>query len=103
MAVTTTIKGNKVTVGDSVHLLLKIIEAGKERTQPFDGLVLSIKGRAGQKMVTVRKLATGGVGVEKIFPTESPWIAKVEVRKKAPPLHAAKLYYLRKKGREGGN
>lgn len=84
-------------IGDLVRLHLKLIEAGKERTQVFEGILISIKGRADQKMITVRKL-TGGVGIERTVPLMSPWLVKVEVKKPASGKpRRAKLYTLRSK------
>lgn len=83
------------SVGDLVRLHLKLIEAGKERTQTFDGIVLAIKGRQDQKMLTVRKIAAGGIAVERTIPVDSPWLAKVEIKKPAGKVKRAKLYNLR--------
>lgn len=67
----------------------------KQRTQVFRGTVLSKKG-GNQEGATfrVRKVATGGVGVEKIFPLYSPSISKIEIIKKQK-VRRAKLYFLR--------
>lgn len=74
----------------------KIHEGEKTRTQLFEGTVLAIKGRAENKMFTVRKVV-GDVAVERIWPVFSPNIEKVAI--KAHPkrrIRRAKLYYLRK-------
>jgi len=81
-------------VGDKIVVSQKIVEGGKERTQDFEGLVLAISGRVENKMFTVRKVATGQVAVERIFPLSSPWILKVEVKKKGK-VRRAKLYHVR--------
>jgi large subunit ribosomal protein L19 len=83
-------------VGDKIKLFLKIQEGDKIRSQPFEGLVIAIKGREENKMFTVRRMASGGIGVERIFPLNSPWIAKIEVMKKSR-TRKAKLYYLRQR------
>lgn len=99
-------------VGDTVRVHYKLIErekeAGKkkrevneivrERIQVFEGIVLSIRGRGKNLTFTVRKIASGAVGVERIFPIISPWIRKMEV-KKYGKVRRSKLYYLR--GRVG--
>lgn len=104
---------HKVTtfsVGDTVKVHYKIIEKEKktgstkrevkeevrERIQPFEGIVIGIKGKKDTKTFTVRKIAGGGIGVERIFPLASPWIQKVEVVKKGK-VRRAKLNYLRKR------
>lgn len=84
------------SVGDTVIVSQKIIEGGKTRTQPFEGIVIAIKGRGENKTFTVRKIATGGIGVERIWPLNSPWITKIQVKKKGK-VRRAKLYYLRKR------
>lgn len=101
-------------VGDTVAVHYKLIEkekvAGKakkevheetrERTQPFEGIVLSIKGSGNNAMFMVRKIGAGNVGIERIFPVVSPWIRKLEVKKRAH-VRRSKLYYLRdKKGKD---
>ncbi len=83
-------------VGDTVVVSQKIIEGGKTRTQPFEGIVIAIRGQGENKTFTVRKIATGGVGVERIWPLNSPWITKIKVKKKGK-ARRAKLYYLRNK------
>lgn len=79
--------------GDNVAVSYKIREGEKERIQIFRGDVLQINGSGGSKTFTVRKMSNG-VGVERIFPFESPNIASVEVLKRGK-VRRAKLYYLR--------
>lgn len=75
----------------------KAAEEAKERTQVFEGIVISRKGKNSQSMITVRKIS-GGVGVEYTLPLDLPNIAKIEVVKQTR-VRRAKLYYLR--GRAG--
>lgn len=90
--------------GDTIRIYQKIQEGDpsgvsgqvKTRLQVFEGIVLGIRGRAENKSFTVRKIAAGGVGVERIWPVESPSIEKITVVKKGN-VHRAKLYYLRKR------
>ena len=82
--------------GDTVKVFYRIREEGKERTQPFEGVVIAIKGVGVSKTFTVRKIASQKVGVERIFPLLSPNIQKIEVVKKGK-ARRAKLYYLRKR------
>ena len=81
-------------IGDIVRVHYKILEGEKERIQIFEGLVISIRGRGENKSFTVRKIASGNIGVERIYPLNSPWIAKLDV-KKTGSVRRAKLYYIR--------
>ena len=83
-------------VGDQVKVFLKILEEGKERETVFSGLVIKIKGRGEEKTFTVRRIGAAQIGIERIFPLNSPWIKKIEVEKKGR-ARRAKLYYLRDK------
>ena len=84
----------KVAPGDSVRVSVKIKESGKERTQAFEGIVISVRGVGDSKTFTVRKIGAGGIGVERIWPLNSPHLQKIEVKKKGK-VRRAKLYYLR--------
>lgn len=79
--------------GDTVTVAYKIIEGSKERIQLYRGVVIRISGHGEKKRFTVRKMS-GTVGVERIFPLESPNIASIEVNKRGK-VRRAKLYYLR--------
>lgn len=81
-------------VGDTISVFVKVIEGDKERIQQFKGIVMGIKGSGLSKTFRVRKISNG-VGVERIFPINSPKIAKVEIVKHGG-IRRAKLYYLRK-------
>ena len=80
-------------VGDTVRIGVLLVEGNKERTQYFEGTVISYKTRGGQPIVLVRKLSQG-IGVEKTFLLASPKIVSVE-RKKMSKVRRAKLYFLR--------
>ena len=79
--------------GDRIKVHVRVIEGDKERVQPFEGNVISIRGGGVNKTFMVRKLSSG-VGVERIFPLNSPKIAKIEVIREGK-VRRAKLYYLR--------
>jgi large subunit ribosomal protein L19 len=81
------------TVGDTVDVLVRILEGQKERTQTFSGTVISRRGEGTNSMFTVRRIVQGE-GVERTFPVHSPRIAKIEV-KRSGQVRRAKLYYLR--------
>lgn len=84
----------KFNAGDRVKVHVKVIEGDKERIQPFEGDVINIRGTGLNKTFTVRKLSSG-VGVERIFPFNSPKISKIELIREGN-VRRAKLYYLRK-------
>ncbi len=88
-----------IRVGNTVRVFYKIIEGGKERTQPFEGIIISKKGMGISQTFTVRRVGAGHIGVERIFPVYSPKIVDIKVLKRAK-VRRAKLYYLRNlKGR----
>lgn len=90
------IKDQSVSVGDTVAVHQNIQEGGKTRIQIFEGIVIAVQNREENKNFTVRKIATGGIGVEKIFPVMLPSIAKIVVKRKGD-VRRSKLYYLREK------
>ena len=79
--------------GDTITVAYKIIEGAKERIQLYRGVVIKISGHGDKKRFTVRKMS-GTVGVERIFPIESPAIESIEVNK-VGKVRRSKLYYLR--------
>ena len=79
--------------GDKITVAYKIIEGNKERIQLYRGVVIKICGHGDKKRFTVRKMS-GTVGVERIFPIDSPNIDSIEVNK-IGKVRRAKLYYLR--------
>ncbi len=84
----------KFSSGDTVRVHQIVKEGDKTRTQIFEGIVLQIRGHKGLKSFTVRKIATGGIGVEKIFPEVTPAVTKIEVIKRGK-VRRANLSYLR--------
>ena len=79
--------------GDTVTVAYRIVEGSKERVQLYRGVVIKISGHGDKKRFTVRKMS-GTVGVERIFPIESPFIDSIEINKYGK-VRRAKLYYLR--------
>jgi len=85
-------------VGDTVSVNMKIKEGEKERVQTFTGIVIGRKGSGTRETFMVRKISYG-IGVEKVFPIQSPLIESIKVMKQGE-VRRAKLYYLRgKKGK----
>ena len=79
--------------GDTVKVHVRVVEAGRERIQVFQGVVIRRQGGGLQETFTARKISFG-VGVERTFPLHSPSIAKLEVASRGH-VRRAKLYYLR--------
>ena len=82
-------------VGDTVRVSFKIVEGKTERVQAYEGLVIAVKNAGVGKTFTVRKNSYG-VGVERVFPLNSPRVEKVEVLRRGK-VRRSKLYYIRTK------
>ena len=80
-------------IGDTIKVYFKVKEGNRERTQMFEGTVIKKKGGSVTETFTVRKIASG-VGVERVFPVNSPKIEKIEISRHGK-VRRAKLYYLR--------
>lgn len=80
--------------GDTVNVHYRVREGEKERIQQFEGVVISRKGSGANQTFIVRKISAGNIGVERIFPLYSPFVAKIEVKKEGD-VRRSKLYYLR--------
>ncbi|MBQ8197149.1 MAG: 50S ribosomal protein L19 [Clostridia bacterium] len=80
-------------VGDTVKVMVKVIEGDRERLQAFEGICIAKRNGGISETFTVRRMSFG-VGVEKTFPIHSPKIADIQVVRKGK-VRRAKLYYLR--------
>ena len=91
------VKENKpqFNVGDTVRVSVRIKEGERERIQAFEGTVIAKKHGGVAETFTVRRTSYG-VGVERVFPVNSPFVEKVEVIRKGK-VRRAKLFYLRDK------
>ena len=87
----------EIKSGDTVRLQVKVVEGNRERLQPFEGVVMRLRGGGVNRNFTVRRI-TNGVGVERTFLLNSPRIEKIEVLRHAR-VRRKQLYYLR--GRTG--
>lgn len=81
------------SIGDTVKVHVKIREGERERIQLFEGTVIARRGSGVSETFTVRRLSYG-VGVERVFPVNSPNVAKVEIVRYGK-VRRSKLYYLR--------
>jgi len=82
-----------ISIGDTIDVHYRIVEGDKERTQVYQGVLISIRGRGINRMITVRRIVANE-GVERIFPLHSPRIAKIDIVRRGD-ARRAKLYYLR--------
>ena len=83
----------EIKSGDTVRLQVKVVEGNRERLQPFEGVVMRLRGGSVNRNFTVRHV-TNGVGVERTFLLHSPRIEKIEVLRHAR-VRRKQLYYLR--------
>ena len=80
-------------MGDTVKVMVRVVEGNKEREQAFQGVVIKQNGKGITETFTVRKVSSG-IGVERVFPVHSPNVTKIEVLRRGH-VRRAKLYYLR--------
>jgi len=93
-------KDTEFGVGDLVKVVQKIEEGGKTRLQNFEGTLISINNRGNGKTFTVRRVGENRIGIERIFPLNSPLLDGVEVKRKGTKrVRRAKLYYIRSKSK----
>lgn len=83
----------EIKSGDTVRLQVRVVEGARERLQPFEGVVMRLRGTSVNRNFTVRRI-TNGVGVERTFLIHSPRIERIEVVRHAR-VRRQQLYYLR--------
>lgn len=83
----------EIRSGDTVRLQVRVVEGNRERLQPFEGVVMRLRGGSVNRNFTVRRI-THGVGVERTFLINSPRLEKIEVLRHAR-VRRKQLYYLR--------
>jgi large subunit ribosomal protein L19 len=84
-----------IHVGDTIRVGVKIVEGGKERIQPYEGVVIAKRNGGINETITVRRIFQG-VGVERVFLLHSPRIATIKIVRRGK-VRRAKLYYLRQR------
>lgn len=89
------VKDTEINVGDTVRVSTNVVEGVRTRVQVFEGIIISLNGRGENQMMSVRRVSSGGIGVERKWPINGRTIVKVEVKKKGVNVRRAKLYYLR--------
>jgi large subunit ribosomal protein L19 len=85
----------QIRPGQTVEVLVRVVEGDKERQQKFRGEVINVRGAGLRQSFTVRKISEG-VGVERTFPVHGPAVAEIKVMRHSK-VRRAKLYYLRHK------
>ena len=83
------------SIGDTIEVQVRVKEGARERLQAFEGIVIAKRNRGLNSSFTVRKISYGE-GVERVFQTLSPLIAKVKLKRRGD-VRQAKLYYLRER------
>ena len=84
------------SAGDTVRVHQRVIEGEKERIQIFEGVVMQRRGAGMSETFTVRKISAGGVGEERIYPLNSPRIAKIECPRRGK-VRRSRITYLRER------
>lgn len=88
-------KDTNFAIGDTINMVYKVKEGDKIRQQSFKGILIKVRGKDDQsRMMTVRKMSRIGVGIERIVPLASPFIADIKLVKKSN-YRKAKLYFIR--------
>ena len=89
-------KDTTLSIGDTVDVDYKIIEEeNKQRIKQFSGILIRVKGDSeANRMITVRRVSKSGIGIERIFPLASPFIANITVSKKSH-FTKARAYFIR--------
>jgi len=85
----------KFGAGDTITVSYKIVEGNKERIQNYRGVVIQVRGSGSTKTFTVRKIS-GNIGVERIFPMNSPFIDNIEINKKGS-VRRKRIFFLRER------
>lgn len=89
-----TYNNQSISVGDSVKVGFNVVEGEKTRQQYFEGIIIAVDNRESGKAFTIRKIAAGSIGVERIVPIKSPSLASIDILTKGD-VRRAKLYYMR--------
>jgi len=94
-------KESVIGVGDKVKVVQKVTEQGKERRQVFLGTILKIGGNSENRTVTIRRIGSNQIGIERIFPLNDPFLEEIIVsREGRKGVRRSKLYYIRGKSKK---
>lgn len=89
------VKDQEIHIGDTLRVHSTVVEGNKQRVQIFEGILIALSGRGENQMMTVRRVAPGGIGVERQWPLNSRALVKIDIKKKNSGVRRSKLYYLR--------
>ncbi len=84
-----------LSIGDTVDVLVRIVEGSKERIQVFNGVIMKMQGRGLNRSITVRRIVANE-GVERTFKIHSPRVANIQIKRHGH-VRRSKLYYLRER------
>ncbi len=94
-------KENTYGAGDKVKIVHKVSEQGKERRQVFLGTIIKIGGNSENRSITVRRIGSNQIGIERIFPLNDPFLEEIIVsREGRKGIRRSKLYYIRNKSKK---
>jgi large subunit ribosomal protein L19 len=93
--ISTDYKGTTLHVGQMLRVRSNIIEGTKTRVQAYDGMLIAMRGRDVNRSIVVRRISPGGIGVERIWPLNSPQIVDITVTREPTKVRRSKLYFLR--------
>jgi large subunit ribosomal protein L19 len=93
--ISTDYKGTTLHTGQMVRVRSNIVEGAKSRIQAYEGMIIALRGRDVNRMMVVRRIGPGGIGVERTWPLNSPQIVDITVTREPKKVRRSKLYFLR--------
>jgi large subunit ribosomal protein L19 len=93
--ISTDFKGVTLHTGQMIKVRSNIVEGVKTRIQSYEGLLIALRGRDVNRMMVVRHISPGGIGVERSWPLNSPAIVDITVVREPKKVRRSKLYFLR--------
>ncbi len=93
--ISTDFKGTTLHIGQMLRVRNNITEGGKTRVQSYEGMLIALRGRGDNRSMVVRRISPGGIGVERIWPINSPSIVDITVTREPTKIRRSKLYFLR--------
>src|SRR5258708_268468 len=88
-------QGTTLHIGQMLRVRSNIIEGNKARIQSYEGMLIPLRGRGENRSIVVRRISPGGMGVERIWPLNSPSIVDITITREPTKVRRSKLYFLR--------